>query len=36
MYIKNSTGFGVNWFEQKIVPVNGQIFISWFQLVAGH
>ena len=30
----NSAGFGVNWFEQKIVPIKGQTFISWSQLVA--
>ena len=34
MYIKNSAGFGVNWLEQKIVPIKGQTFISWSQLLA--
>ena len=30
----NSAGFGVNWFEQKIVPMKGQTFISGTQLLA--
>ena len=33
---KNIAGFWVNWLEQKIVPIKGQTFISWYQLVAGH
>ena len=33
---KNGAGFEENWLEQKIVPLKGQTFISWSQLVAGH
>ena len=31
---KNSVGFGLNWLEQKIVPIKVQTFISWSQLLA--